>query len=36
MGARAISGAAAELSAFVRSELTKWQPVVEPIAAAMQ
>jgi tripartite-type tricarboxylate transporter receptor subunit TctC len=36
MGARPIGGTPADLGAFIRSELTKWQPVVEPIAAAME
>jgi tripartite-type tricarboxylate transporter receptor subunit TctC len=36
MGARPIGGAPADLGAFIRSEIAKWQPVVEPIAAAMQ
>ncbi len=36
MGARPIGGSPADLGAFVRSELTKWRPVVEPIAATTQ
>jgi tripartite-type tricarboxylate transporter receptor subunit TctC len=36
MGARAIGGTPVDLHRFVRSELTKWRPVVEPIAAATQ
>jgi tripartite-type tricarboxylate transporter receptor subunit TctC len=36
MGARPIGGSPADLGAFIRSEIAKWQPVVEPIAAAMQ
>ena len=36
MGARPIGGTPADLGAFVRSEYAKWQPVVEPIAAALQ
>ncbi len=36
MGARPIGGKPADLDAFVRSELAKWRPVIEPIAAAIQ
>lgn len=36
MGVRPIGGTPADLGAFIRSEITKWQPVVEPIAATMQ
>lgn len=36
MGARPIGGKPADLDAFVRSELVKWRPVIEPIAAAIQ
>jgi tripartite-type tricarboxylate transporter receptor subunit TctC len=36
MGARPIGGTPADLGAFVRSEITKWRPVVEPIAASIQ
>ena len=36
MGARPIGGKPADLDAFVRIELVKWRPVIEPIAAAIQ
>lgn len=36
MGARPIGGTPADLGNFVQSELTKWRPVIEPIAASLQ
>ena len=36
MGARPIGGTPADLGSFVQGELTKWRPVIEPIAASLQ
>lgn len=36
MGARPLGGTPADLGKFINSEIDKWRPVVEPIAAAAQ
>ncbi len=36
LGSRPIGGTPADLGTFVRAEITKWRPIVEPIAAAIE
>jgi len=36
LGVRPIGGTPAEMAQFVRSEIAKWRPVIEPIASKLE